>query len=175
MSSARGATTSTPGAAPPFHYDHVFVVVAKTHGFSDVIGNPAAPNLNALARQYGLATAYYGVTHPSEPNYVAIFAGSTLGVKDDNPYYLNRVDKPSLISQLDKAGISWKAYLQGVPHAGYQGICYPANCNGAPDKDPLYVSKHNAITNFTTSWNAPDRSRQVPIEQVAADLRGGTV
>src|SRR5256714_1482158 len=78
---------------------------------------------------------------------------ATSGVADDNPYYLNRVDKPSLISQLDRAGIGWKAYLQGLPHPGYQGICYPANCNGAPDKDPLYVSKHNGITNFTTSLN----------------------
>jgi hypothetical protein len=157
------------------HYDHVFVIVEENHGFSDVIGNPAAPNLNALAREYGLATSYYGITHPSEPNYVAMFGGNTFGVKDDNPYYLNRVDKPSLISQLDKAGVSWRAYLQGLPHPGYQGICYPANCNGAPDKDPLYVSKHNPIPNFSTSLNAKDWSRQVPVEQLTTDLRRGTV
>jgi hypothetical protein len=169
------ASTGVGGGQPVPHYDHVFVIVEENHGYSDVIGNPAAPNFNALAQQYGLATAYYGVTHPSEPNYVAMLGGSTFGVKDDNPYYLNRVNKPSLISQLDGAGISWKAYLQGLPHAGYQGICYPANCNGAPDKDPLYVSKHNAIPNFSTSLNTKDWSRQVPIEQLGVDLRRGTV
>lgn len=172
--SAAGTAAGTATNAVP-HYDHVFVVVEENHGFSDVIGNPAAPNLNALAQQYGVATDYYAVSHPSEPNYVAMLGGSTFGVSTDNPYYVNKVDKPSLISQLDQAGISWKAYLQGLPHPGYQGICYPANCNGAPDKDPLYVSKHNAITNFTTSWNARDWSRQAPIEQLTSDLRRGAV
>ena len=169
------APAGTPTASGPAHYDHVFVIVEENHGFPDVIGNPAAPNLNALATQYGLATNYYAVAHPSEPNYVALLGGDTFGVSTDNAYYVNRVTAPSLISQLDGAGISWKAYLQGVPHAGYQGICYPANCNGAPDKDPLYVSKHNAIGNFTTSLNAADWSRQVPIEQLSADLRSGHV
>ncbi|MCW2869735.1 alkaline phosphatase family protein [Actinacidiphila oryziradicis] len=157
------------------HYDHVFVIVEENHGYSDVIGNPAAPNLNALAKEYGSATNYYAVAHPSEPNYVALLGGSTLAVNSDNPYYVNRVAAPSLISQLDHAGISWKAYLQGLPHPGYQGICYPASCNGAPDKDPLYVSKHNPIPNFTTSLNAADWSRQVPVEQLTGDLRGGKV
>jgi hypothetical protein len=96
-------------------------------------------------------------------------------VISDNAYYVNRVAAPSLISQLDQAGISWKAYLQGLPHPGYQGICYPASCNGAPDKDPLYVSKHDAIANFATSLNAADWSRQVPVGQLAADLRSGDV
>jgi hypothetical protein len=156
-------------------YDHMFVIVEENHGFADVIGNPAAPNLNALAARYGIATNYFGVAHPSEPNYVGLLGGDTFGVADDNPYYVNRVAAPSLISELDAAGISWKAYLQGMPHAGYQGICYPANCNGAPDKDPLYVSKHNAIANFTTSLNPADWSRQVPVEQLATDVGRGDV
>jgi hypothetical protein len=173
---AAAPASAAPGAGQTVaRYDHVFVIVEENHGFADVIGNPAAPNLNALAARYGLATNYYGVAHPSEPNYVGLLGGDTFGVANDNPYYLNRVARPSLISQLDGAGISWKAYLQGLPHPGYQGICYPANCNGAPDKDPLYVSKHNGISNFTTSLNAPDWSRQVPIQQLAGDLRRGTV
>jgi hypothetical protein len=175
VASPSGAVPRSAGGSTVPQYDHIFVIVEENHGFTDVIGNPAAPNLNALAQQYGLATDYHGVAHPSEPNYVAMLGGNTFGVKDDNPYYLNRVDKPSLISQLDAAGKSWKAYLQGVPHPGYQGICYPANCNGAPDKDPLYVSKHNPIPNFTTSLNAKDWSRQVPIEQLHTDLAHGTV
>jgi Phosphoesterase family len=169
-----GASGSGASSAVP-HYDHLFLVVEENHGYSDVIGNPAAPNLNALARRFGSATAFYGVAHPSEPNYVALLGGSTFGVQDDNPYYMNRVAKPSLISQLDEAGIGWKAYLQGLPYAGYRGMCYPAKCNGSPDVDPLYVSKHNAIQNFTTSLNARDWSRQVPIEQLSHDLGKGSV
>ena len=103
------------------------------------------------------------MSHPSEPNYVALLGGSPFTVNSDDPYYTQRVHAPSLISELDHAHVSWKAYLQGMPHAGYQGICYPANCNGEPDKDPLYVSKHNGISNYKTSLNPADWSRQVPI------------
>lgn len=162
-------------AAPATHYDHIFVIMMENHGYSDIIGNPAAPNINALAQRYGLATNYYGITHPSEPNYVALLGGSTYGIASDNPYYVNRVNQPSLVSQLDQAGISWKAYLQGLPHPGYQGICYPDFCNGTPDKDPLYVSKHNPVPNFTTSWNQADWSRQVPATQLDSDLQSGNL
>src|SRR6267378_1542784 len=164
---------ATAPSAP--HYDHVFVVVEENHGFTDVIGNPAAPNLNALAHQFGLATDYFGISHPSEPNYVALLGGNTFGVNSDNPYYTNAVSQPSLIQQLDKANISWKAYLQGLPHPGYQGICYPLKCNGSPDNDPLYVSKHDAIQNFTASLNTADWNRQVPVDQLDGDLSSGHV
>ncbi len=167
-----GAAATTTGVP---HYDHVFLVVEENNGFSDIIGNPAAPNFNRLAQTYGLATNYFGVTHPSEPNYVAMLGGDTFGVTTDNPYFLQRVTAPSLMTQLDRAGISWKAYLQGVPHAGYQAICYPAKCNGAPDSDPLYVSKHDGVTNFTSNDNPADWARQVPVQQLAGDLSRGTV
>src|SRR5215472_12851420 len=167
--------SASPRQAAVSHYDHIFVIVEENHGFTDVIGNPAAPNLNALASAYGVATNFFAVTHPSEPNYVALLGGSPFTVNSDNPYYLQRIHARSLISELDHAHVSWKAYLQGLPHAGYQGICYPANCNGEPDKDPLYVSKHVAIANFTTSLNAADWSRQVPISTLAGDLRRSRV
>jgi hypothetical protein len=175
-SASPAPATSPP--APPLpatspHYDHVFVIVEENHGYTDVIGNPAAPNLNALASRYGTATNYDAVTHPSEPNYVALLGGSPYTVANDNAYSINDVHAPSLISQLDHAGVSWKAYLQSLPHPGYQGICFPSSCNGAPDKDPLYVSKHDGIQNFTTSWNAAVWSRQVPMGQLGQDLRSG--
>ena len=160
----------TAGQSTVPAYDHVFVIVEENHSFSDVIGNPAAPNLNALASEFGLSTSYFGVTHPSEPNYVALLGGDTFGVNSDDAYYTQMVAKQNLMSQLDAAHISWKAYLQGLPHPNYQGICYPANCNGAPDKDPLYVSKHDAIQNFTTTQSTADWNRQVPVEQLQSDI-----
>ena len=115
------AAAQPSGAVP--HLNHVFVIVEENNGFHDVIGNPAAPNLNSLARTFGLATDYFGVSHPSEPNYVGLLGGNTHGVNSDDAYWTHEVRAPSLISQLDHAGISWKAYLQGSPHPGYQGIC----------------------------------------------------
>ena len=60
-------------------------------------------------------------------------------------------------------------------HPGYQGICYPLKCNGSPDSDPLYVSKHDAIQNFTASLNTADWNRQVPVDQLDGDLASGHV
>src|SRR5215470_1138049 len=62
---AAPASAQTPGAAAMPQLDHVFVIVEENNGFHDVIGNPAAPNLNSLARTFGLATDYFGVSHPS--------------------------------------------------------------------------------------------------------------
>jgi hypothetical protein len=166
--------TSIP--TPP-RLNHVFLIVEENNGKDDVIGNKAAPNLNYLANTFGLETNYFGVSPCcSESNYVQLLGGRQYAnVQSDDAYWKNKVTGPNLISQLNHAGITWKAYLQSLPHAGYEGICYPANCNGAPDKDPLYVSKHDGIQNFTNNWNPLDWSRQVPIGQLDKDLKSGAV
>lgn len=49
-------------------YNHVFLILLENQSLGSLIGNPAAPELNALANDYGLATNYTGVGDPSEPN-----------------------------------------------------------------------------------------------------------
>ena len=150
----------------------------ENNGFHDIIGNKAAPNINYLANTFGLETDYFGLSPCcSEANYVQLLGGTSFpSVQSDDAYWKNKVvNQPSLITQLDHASVSWKAYLQSLPYASYQGICYPARCNGTPDSDPLYVSKHDGIQNFTTSWNSADWSRQVPIGQLGGDLTSGNV
>jgi hypothetical protein len=172
------AATAAPAPATP-RLSHVFLIMEENNGYGDVIGNKAAPNLNYLAKTFGIETGYYGVSPCcSESNYVQLLGGRSYPtVNSDDAYWKNKItgSQPNLIRQLDSAGISWKAYLQALPYAGYQGICYPAKCNGAPDSDPLYVSKHDGIQNFTDNWNAYDWSRQVPGGQLAADLKSGAV
>jgi hypothetical protein len=170
-----GMSAATSAAGVP-NYNHVFLIMEENNGFSDVIGNAAAPNLNYYARHFGSATEYYGVSpFSSEPNYVGMLGGSTFGVTSDDAYWKNAVSGPSLISELDRAGVSWKAYLDGLPHPGFQDICFPSKCNGAPDSDPLFVSKHDAIQNFSTSQNDYDWSHQVPIQELGTDLSAGTL
>jgi hypothetical protein len=169
----RHATSAGEPAVP--RLDHVFVIMEENNGFKDVIPNKAAPNLDYLARTFGVATDFFGVSpDSSESNYVGLLGGSVYNVTSDDAYWKNKIDEPSVISQLDHAGLSWKAYMQGIPHPGYQGMCYP-KCDGAPDSDPLYVSKHDGIQNFTTSWNPYDWSREVPITQLSQDLATGDV
>lgn len=170
-----GASPARAAAFPA--YDHVFTVMLENQTLSSVIGNPAAPQINALANDYGLATNYTGVGDPSEPNYVGMLGGSTFGLSDDNPYFWpgHTQNAANLMSQLDAAGKTWKAYLGGLPYAGYRGYCYPEKCIGIPDSDPLYASKHNGIVNFADLQNPTDLAKMTPLTQLAGDLSAGHV
>jgi hypothetical protein len=149
----------------------VFLIVEENHGFSQIIGNAAAPQMNALAKRYGLATASFSVADPSAPNYVAMLGGSIFGIADNDAYYLHTVDKPSLMSQLDAAKLTWKGYLQSMPYAGFRGICYPNRCNGVPDFDTLYNSKHNGIPYFKSIQDDPkEMAKMGPLTQLDSDL-----
>src|SRR5215831_8977269 len=69
--------------------DHIYVVVLENHNASEIIGNPNAPHLSALAARYNYASNYHGVWHPSLPNYVAMITGDWIGTdvlgKTDSP------------------------------------------------------------------------------------------
>lgn len=106
-----------------------------------------------------------------------MLGGSSFGVSNDNPYWFpgNTVHHPNLMSQLDAAGKGWRGYFQGMPYAGYRGYCYPDRCNGIPDADTQYVSKHNGIVNFANLQNPADMARMLPLGQLTVDLAQGTV
>ncbi|HEY4114178.1 MAG TPA: alkaline phosphatase family protein [Rhizomicrobium sp.] len=63
---------------------HIFVIMMENHSYDEIIGNTAdAPFINQLASQYNVETQYYGVTHPSLPNYLALASGSYQDIFDD--------------------------------------------------------------------------------------------
>ena len=182
-----GSDNSTRGSSPLAasserlaafpQYDHVFLIINENHNAKQILGNPAAPIINALASDYGLATSYTGVGDPSEPNYVAMLGGSTFGINSDDPYFFpgHTVSASNLMSQLEQAGKTWKAYFQDLPYAGYRGYCYPGKCNGIPDSDTEYVAKHNGLVNFTNLQTPGEWVKQVPLQQLSVDLASGSV
>lgn len=94
----------------PPRFSHVAVVVLENRGYR-VLRSPEASYLHQLAGRSGLATRYYGVSHPSLPNYLALTAGATFHVTKDCRGC--ELDRTSLFDQLNAAGISWKTYLDG--------------------------------------------------------------
>ena len=63
-----------------------------------------------------------------------------------------------------------------MPYTGYRGICYPVKCNGVPDLDPLYASKHNGITNFVSVQSSnTEFAKMGPLTQLNDDLTNGNV
>ncbi len=146
-------STTTPSGVPNF--SHVYIIVMENKEYSSVIGNASAPYLNCLAASYGLATNYTGVTHPSEPNYIALFSGAIQGVIDDGVYNLSQ---QNVADQLEAMGKTWKVYAQN----------YPLNCSLATtatggEDDPVgnYARKHNPAISFTNISGNPSRCANI--------------
>src|SRR5215475_9202521 len=103
------------GLAVP-RQQHTVVVVFENQPYNAIIGTSAASYINSLARMGALFTASYGLTHPSEPNYLALFSGSTHGITSDQ--CPTSVRAPNLASDLAAAGFSFAGYSEGLPAPG---------------------------------------------------------
>ena len=132
-----GATATTPRPSPTVpRPDHIVVVVFENRDQDKVMGSPAAPYLNELAASGANLTQSYGVTYPSQPNYLALFSGSTQGVKsNDCPKNFPKAD--NLGHQLLVAGLSFIGYAESLPSVGFRGC-----------ESGRYERKHNPWVNF---------------------------
>ena len=155
------------GAARPAQpipsFEHVIVVVFENKEAASVLGNRSAPTFNLYARTYARLTRYYGLTHPSLPNYLALVSGSTQGITSD--CVTCEVDARSLANTLEAAGQTWKAYLEGLPERGYLG--------GFSGR---YAKKHDPFAYFrSVAGSSPRRQRLVPLAELAADVKTGAL
>ena len=89
--------------------DHVVVVILENHSFDQIMSSTRAPFINKLARNGALFINSYAVVHPSEPNYFALFSGSTQGAHDNGHYTF---DTPTLASALAAANKSFIGYVE---------------------------------------------------------------
>lgn len=115
--------------------DHIVFVIEENKSYSQIVGNPDAPYINALARRGALFTRSYGITHPSQPNYLALFSGSTRGI-GSNACPLD-LSGGNLAGALLGSGLSFMSYSESMPRAGFEGCRYGA-----------YMRKHNPAANW---------------------------
>ncbi len=111
-------TGASPAAAALPRPAHVVVIVEENKSFSQIVGNPQAPYINALARRGALFTNAHGVTHPSLPNYLALFAGVTNDNGDGCPATGVSPTAPNLGSELIAAHRSFAGYSEALPSRG---------------------------------------------------------
>jgi hypothetical protein len=146
------------GARQVPDFRHAIVVVFENKERSEIVGNPHAPTFAALARQYATLSDYEAVAHPSLPNYLALVSGSTQGIHSDCTTCV--VHGPSLADTLERAGLSWKTYAEGLPSPGFTGASAGS-----------YVKKHDPFLYFANIADNPGRrSRVVPLTQLRRDL-----
>ncbi len=142
---------------------HIAIIVMENEEYGSIIGSPQAPFITALARRYALAANMFATTHPSLPNYLALTAGSSFGVSSDCTDC--SVSASNLVTQLQQAGISWKAYMEGLPRP-----CF----TGASSGD--YAKKHDPFVYFRQIAGHPAICAHiVPFRQLSADERGGAL
>ena len=149
-----------PAAAAPTvpNFDHIFEIVMENHAYGEIIGNTAeAPYLNQLAHQYGTASNYAAVAHPSLPNYLALIGGDTFGVTTDCTTCF--VNAPNLVAdRIAPSGRTWKAYMEDMPAPCFVGDAYP------------YAQKHNPFAYFDDVRTTSRCSGIVPLTTLATDL-----
>jgi hypothetical protein len=125
---------------------HVVIVVEENRSYSNIIGNASAPYINALAANGASMTQSFAEVHPSEPNYLALFAGSTLGVAE-NTCPVNAGATPNLGAQLLASGRTFVGFAESLPAVGSL-VCSSAK----------YARKHAPWVNFTNippSYSVP--------------------
>jgi hypothetical protein len=150
-------------AAPVPAFAHVVVIVFENKESTSVFCNRAAPTFNSYGRRYAKLTRYFGVTHPSLPNYLALVSGSTQGITSDCTDCV--VDAKSLADTVEASGRTWKTYAEGLPAPGFLG---PFNGR--------YAKKHNPFAYFRGIAEDPARrARLVPLSQLGPDVRAGTL
>jgi phospholipase C len=132
--------------------DHVFVIVMENRSYDQAMGGGYTAE---LARHYGVATNYHGVSHPSLPNYLAMTSGSTWGIADDG---YHRLPLTGLGEQLTQAGIPWHAYMEGMT-------------SSCLDSSYPYALKHNPFPYYGSSCP----SQVVPFSHFSGDMKSGDV
>jgi acid phosphatase len=148
------------GTLPP-PPSHVVVVVEENKEYSDIAGNARhAPYLNKLMQHAAVFTHAYGVAHPSQPNYLALFAGVTNQNGDGCPPSGVDTNAPNLATALRSVGKSFAGYSEDLPREGFRG-CWSGQ----------YARKHVPWAVFT---NVPD-SDNVPLSALPAYDRLPTV
>ena len=122
--------------------DHVVVVIFENKPERSVQGSSDAPYFNQLAAKGAAFTSWSAVTHPSQPNYLAMFSGSTQGITDDSCLDVGQFSGPDLGGELIAAGKTFVGYSESMPSDGFK------DCTGH-DSAGKYASKHNPWRDFS--------------------------
>jgi hypothetical protein len=139
--------TPPPGAWPKI--GHIYEIVLENHEFGSIIRKSAAPYINSLAQKYGLATNYTAVSHPSLPNYLALWSGSTQGKHDDGTY--NFTTGKTLADQIEASRRSWHVAAENVPPGCFTGATAPGG----------YARKHEPAISWTSVSKNPARCADI--------------
>lgn len=169
------AVTSRLSASDAARWQHVVVVVEENHALGQVIGDPQAPYFNHLAASGANFERFFAETHPSQPNYIALFSGSTHEITNDSCPHTIASD--NLGHQLLASGRTFVGYSESLPRSGSR-VCTSGKYarKHAPwvDFADLPAKVNRPLTAFPTNFNRlPTVSFVIP--NLDHDMHDGTV
>jgi len=157
---------------------HVIIVMEENRDPDDVMGNASAPYINSLAANGANMTQSFAETHPSEPNYMALFAGRTFDlIWDFCP--VNEGNTPNLGAELLAAGRTFTGFAEDLPSVGstvctsgkYERVHAPwVNFSNVPGTDSVPFSAFPAPANYAS---LPTVSFVIP--NLDNDMHNGSV
>ena len=125
------------------YFDHVVIILMENQGIYDICRSSPppcstsgpAPYMAGLANTYGIGSQYLSIINTSQPNYIALIGGSTLGCTSSG---CPTITAPNLVDRFEAAGLSWKGYFEN------QNVA--AGCD-ASSHEP-YEPIHNPFISF---------------------------
>ncbi|MFN2528263.1 MAG: alkaline phosphatase family protein [Candidatus Baltobacteraceae bacterium] len=145
--------------------DRIIVIVLENQEVTSILSPSKAqsktPRLWELAQHQRIATNYFGVTHPSEPNYISMIGGDSFGWDTDAgscftkkiKLSCHKTNASNVVDDFEAKNISWMALMQGMPSAGYLGGDYFFNT--------MYAEKHNPFIFFSNITGSPQRMSHI--------------
>jgi hypothetical protein len=159
------ASGSTPSGN---YFDHVVIILMENNGYCNIITScgGSGPYETSLAHSFSLAGTcssdsscsiggYTAITHPSEPNYVALFSSSTNGVTNDGQCCY-QINSPNLVDRLQSFGLTWKAYAEDATNSGTCSFTPPRNGDHFPFKDFSDMDTSARCSDFLTTTSSGD-------------------
>ena len=153
-------TIPTPPTTSHTHLTKVLTIVEENHSLQQM--QTSMPFLSALATQYGYATGYTAVSHPSLPNYLAISGGSTFDITNDAAPAAHPIPGSSVFGQALAAGKTAKVYAESMP----------TNC--ALTNADTYAVRHTGWAYYIDE-RAACQTGQVPMGSTSAGALAGDI
>lgn len=181
------------GTLPPIK--HVFVIVLENKQFNETFGaSSSAPYLaHTLTSEGAFVPNYYGVTHESLGNYIALISGQGSNSATQLDCIVNYSDVlpglsgangqaigtgcvyPKSIStvadQLNANGLTWKGYMEDMPSPCHHPALGSRDDSFTAKVGDQYATRHNPFVYFHSITDTPAcAANDVPLTQLTPDL-----
>ncbi len=125
----------------------------ENHGINDIIGT--ATYMTNLANTYGLANQYSAVSHPSEPNYIALVGGDTFGISSDGVCCWT-INSPNIIDRIQTAGLTWQAWAEDASGSGTCSFSPPRSADHFAFLEFSDMNTASRCANFHSTQSSSD-------------------